>query len=108
MVISKSELLKSTTHFIEIDDVIHIPDYVIKHKLVDKKLRQEFVNVDCIFYHELVSDSGSVYLKPIAIESFDSVSYLKLLEGNYRPKFVYIFNKGILDIDLVSTTILHE
>ena len=108
MIISKSDLLKGTTHFVEINNNIHVPDYILKYELIDKELNRDFINVDCIFYHELISNRGSVYLKPIAIKSFDSVSYLKLLEAKYRPKFVYIFNKGTLDVTEISTTLLSE
>ncbi|NGZ90406.1 hypothetical protein [Psychroflexus maritimus] len=108
MIISKEILLKGTVHFIEIDKVRYIPDYVLKYELIDENSNQEFRDVDCIFYNELSLNKNSVQLKPIIIESFSLVSYLDLIEGKYNPKFVYIFKKGSLDLDKVNTTLFSE
>lgn len=101
MITTKETLLKGTVHFLEIDDILYIPDWVIEYKLVnDENVNFEFENVDCLFSHHNVIKQKAI-LKPTALESFNFTTYKELLGSKHKPKIIYVFKSGILNLEKV-------
>jgi len=103
MLVSKTELLEDTYHFVNINNTIYIPDWIIVYEnKINITIDKEFDNVDCLFSN-FTSIGGNLVLKPTDLESFDKVNYQNLIEHKSRPNYIYIFNKGILDLEKIRS-----